>query len=114
MNEDPKEQAKRRLYNSYAGKLCPILTKTAAAPASGLGGQGLVGATGAPVGGGSEEEVMGCQGPNCMLFMLTSADPQGNAVGGACAVAVIPGALVQLRDTIVAIATQPQPATPKS
>lgn len=86
--------ARELLLRSFSGKLCPYLS------ISGLQKSGvLVGATGAAMGGRSPEgEAVSCQGPNCMKFIVTSADQDGRPTGGACADAVLPSAILQLRD----------------
>lgn len=89
------------LTNSFAGKLCPYLTIASMR----TGGPQLVGSLGAPI-GGTEGEAISCQGPNCMMFVVTAADAKGRPTCGQCAHAVLPAAIMQLRDANLHIANE--------
>lgn len=87
--------ARDQLIRSFSGKMCPYLSISGLRPSTGLA---LVGATGNALPGAAEGEALSCQGPNCMKFIITAADQDGRATGGACADAVLPSAILQLRD----------------
>lgn len=93
--------ARDSLLRSYAGKLCPYLTIASMK----TGSPQLVGSLGMPIGGG-EGEAIACQGPNCMLFVITGADAKGRPTCGACSQSVLPSAIMQLRDANLHIANE--------
>lgn len=93
--------ARELLLKSFAGKMCPYLSIGGLRPAT-----SLVGAMGGPLNSGAEGEALSCQGPNCMKFIITTGDDAGRATGGACADALLPAAILQLRDANLSIAKQ--------
>lgn len=91
---DKKAAAAFALHSCYADKICPWLSAgMSTAPAS-----PLVGPLGTKA--GSESEAIGCQGPNCMAFLITGEDGAGNPTRGACAIPLLPSAILQVRDMI--------------
>jgi hypothetical protein len=92
--EAAAKEAHAALVASFGGKMCPLLSigGMRAAPAS-----PLVGANGMGFSPTSQDgEALGCQGPNCQWFILTGANKFGHANAGACAVGVLPSAIIQL------------------
>lgn len=93
-NGQSAEEAKKIIFNSFAGKLCPMSMAAARSNAS----QGpVLTHVGRPISeqGNHEPEVLGCQGPNCMWFRIVH-DETGRAVGGQCAATLIAQGLALL------------------
>lgn len=95
--------AREKLLSTFAGKMCPLLSIGGLRPSAPAL---VVGAMGSPLPGSADGEALSCQGPNCMLFLITSSDEQRRPTGGQCSIALFPNAILQLRDTNVAIANQ--------
>jgi hypothetical protein len=86
-DDEAKKAAREALIRCFAGKVCPILS-VGMANAQPTGS--LVMAPGASLPPQKTEgEMMGCQGPNCMWFLLTAGDDAGNATEGSCALPVL-------------------------
>lgn len=86
----PEAAAQRAFVASYSGKLCPYLT------IAGAKGSALVGVP-------ASSEAVACQGPSCMLF-VPIADENGRVCSGGCALALLPTALGQIKDSALQIA----------
>ncbi len=87
------DEAQRALLASYSGKLCPYLTIAGLKQGGGLVGVNIP----------SQSEAIGCQGPNCALF-VPIADENGRVCSGGCAIALLPTALAQVKDATMQIA----------
>lgn len=83
------------LQASYAGRMCPILSMVGLRPPAAPLMVGLVGEPRAA----PEGEAVGCQGPHCMWF-LSIPNERGVIVGGSCAMALVPTAIVQVQNAV--------------
>lgn len=97
VNAQGRAESDARLRASFEGRLCPLLSAKTISPPPKI--------VGAPP---AEGEAIGCQGPNCMLFVVLKA-PDGTISGGGCAIGMIPAALNLVQMSIAAYQTAPSP-----
>lgn len=101
-NSIPKEHqqkasvAQEALRQSFHGKMCPLLS------ISGLRAEAsrVVNFAGASPSQQSQGDAVGCQGPACQFFIVTSADDESNPTCGACTLALTPSAILGVQQTL--------------
>lgn len=91
------------LQNSYAGKICPILSLGGLRPPTKQPAKivGLIAEMPEP-----EGSAIACQGPNCMWFTPIT-DDAGVVRAGSCAISLIPTAVMQVQAAVATAAARP-------
>lgn len=87
--------AKSHVPLPFGAKICPILSVAPLPPPSQLAMATLSASK-------PEREAEVCVGPRCMFWVTTHTDDQGRPVGGACAIALMPIALFEVKAALSA------------